>query len=149
MRYWLFIFMCYSLLFGESCNEFEECSMNPYSNYVVAEFNVMADAGRTISFDSVVLEGYGRLPYDQDTLVYLALPLDMDASGALYHYYTDSIIYTLGLTYKKEGLIYELHCDASVRFYDLDTTNQTFDSLVIVGRELNLSNYPINFEIYL
>ena len=79
----------------------------------------------------------------------MLLPLPAKNNEAIFHYYTDSALYSLAINYKIQPLIYDLYCEATIRYYDLDTSYQSFDSLVIVGSEVHLDYVPINFEIYL
>ena len=148
MRFWLSFFTIGLCLF-ESCNEIEDCTLDPYGNYAVATFNVLNNVNQIIVFDSIVLEGYGRLSGDQDTLVDMLLPLPIKNNEAIFHYYTDSSLYSLAVNYKSLPLIYDLSCNATIKYYDLDTSYHSFDSLVIVGSEVHLDYVPINFEIYL
>ena len=73
MRFWL-SFLSFGLCLFESCNEIEDCTLDPYANYAVATFNVLNNVNQIVMFDSIILEGYGRLPEDQDTLVSMLLP---------------------------------------------------------------------------
>lgn len=123
--------------------------MDPYGNYAVATFNLLSGESKIIAFDSIILEGFGRLPGDRDTLIGMLLPLPVENTEVAFHYYTDSSLYSLAISYKSQPLIYDLSCEATIRFYDLDTSYQSFDSLVIVGSEVHLDYVPINFEIYL
>ena len=148
MRFWL-SFLSFSLCLFESCNEIEDCTLDPYANYAVATFNVLNNVNQIVMFDSIILEGYGRLPEDQDTLVSMLLPLPVKDKEAIFHYYTDSALYSLAINYKSQPLIYDLSCEATVRYYDLDISYHSFDSLVIVGSEVHLDYIPVNFEIYL
>mgnify|MGYP007000356236 len=75
--------------------------------------------------------------------------LPVKNNEAIFHYYTDSDLYSLAINYKSQPLIYDLSCEATIRYYDLDTSYHSFDSLVIVGSEVHLDYVPINFEIYL
>ena len=148
MRFWIF-FLSFGFCLLESCNEIEDCTLNPYNNYAVATFDVSNDESQIIAFDSIILEGFGRLPGDRDTLVGMLLPLNAETSEAVFHYYTDSTLYSLVISYNSQPLIYELSCEAAIKFSDLDTSYHSFDSLVIVGSEVHLDYVPINFEIYL
>lgn len=148
MRFWLF-FLSFGFCLFESCNEVEDCTLDPYENYAVATFDLLSGESKIIAFDSIILEGFGRLPGDRDTLIGMLLPLPVENTEAVFHYYTDSSLYSLAIGYKSQPLIYDLYCEATIRFYDLDTSYQSFDSLVIVGSEVHLDYVPINFEIYL
>tara|TARA_B100000900_G_scaffold346822_1_gene311735 strand:- start:1778 stop:2227 length:450 start_codon:yes stop_codon:yes gene_type:complete len=142
-------FLSLGLCLLESCNEIEDCTLDPYDNYAVATFDVLNNVNQLVVFDSIILEGYGRLLRDQDTLVSMLLPLPVKDNKAIFHYYTDSVLYSLAINYKSQPLIYDLSCEATIRYYDLDTSYHSFDSLVIVGSEIHLDYVPINFEIYL
>ncbi|HAQ69595.1 hypothetical protein N9I77_00225 [Cyclobacteriaceae bacterium] len=148
MRFWLF-FLSFGFCLFESCNEVEDCTLDPYGNYAVATFDMLSGESKIIAFDSIILEGFGRLPGDRDTLIGMLLPLPVENTEAVFNYYTDSSLYSLAIGYKSQPLIYDLYCEATIRFYDLDTSYQSFDSLVIVGSEVHLDYVPINFEIYL
>ena len=148
MRFWLY-FLSFGLCLLESCNEIEDCTLDPYDNYALATFDVLNNMNQLVVFDSIILEGYGRLPGDQDTLGSMPLPLHVKNNEAIFHYYTDSTLYSLAISYKIQPLIYDLSCEATIRYYDLDTSYHSFDSLVIVGSEIHLDYVPINFEIYL
>ena len=148
MRFWLF-FLSFGFCLFESCNEVEDCTLDPYGNYAVATFDILSGESKIIAFDSIILEGFGRLPGDRDTLIGMLLPLPVEKTEAVFHYYTDSSLYSLAITYKVQPLIYALSCEAAIRFYDLDTSYHSFDSLVIVGSEVHFDYVPINFEIYL
>tara|TARA_B100000941_G_C28253206_1_gene422614 strand:- start:23 stop:394 length:372 start_codon:yes stop_codon:yes gene_type:complete len=123
--------------------------LDPYDNYALATFDVLNNANQLVIFDSIILEGYGRLPGDQDTLRSMLLPLPVKNNEAIFHYYTDSALYSLAINYKIQPLIYDLSCEATIKYYDLDTSYHSFDSLVIVGSDVHLDYVPINFEIYL
>ncbi len=148
MRFWL-SFLSFGLCLFESCNEIEDCTLDPYDNYALATFDVLNNANQLVIFDSIILEGYGRLPGDQDTLRSMLLPLPVKNNEAIFHYYTDSALYSLAINYKIQPLIYDLSCEATIKYYDLDTSYHSFDSLVIVGSDVHLDYVPINFEIYL
>ena len=148
MRFWLY-FLSFGLCLLESCNEIEDCTLDPYDNYALATFDVLNNVNQFVVFDSIILDGYGRLPGDQDTLGSMLLPLPVKNNEAIFHYYTDSTLYSLAISYKIQPLIYDLSCEATIRYYDLDTSYHSFDSLVIVGSEIHLDYVPINFEIYL
>ena len=94
MRFWL-SFFSFGLCLFESCNEIEDCTLDPYDNYALATFDVLNNMNQLVVFDSIVLEGYGRLPGDQDTLGSMLLPLPAKNNEAIFHYYTDScLLYT-------------------------------------------------------
>ena len=148
MRFWLF-FMSFGFCLFESCNEIEDCTLDPYGNYAVATFDVLNDKDQFIAFDSIILEGFGRLPGDRDTITNILLPLPVENTEAVFYYHTDSSLYSLAINYKSQPLIYDLSCKATIRYYDLDISYHSFDSLVIVRSEVHLDYAPINFEIYL
>lgn len=142
-----FVLCVMGLLFSIACNELEDCQLNPYGDYAVVEFNLTNNDGRFISFDEIYFDG--DLISQGDTIfTYQVIPLNAEAPNATYTYVSDSATYELSINYKTEGLIYQLDCEASVRYFDLDTAYQTFDSLAIILPEISLNQTAPNFEIY-
>ena len=53
MRFWL-SFLSFGLCLFESCNEIEDCTLDPYANYAVATFNVLNNVNQIVMFDSII-----------------------------------------------------------------------------------------------
>ena len=124
------------------CNEIEDCQLDPYTDVVVVGFKGI----EIVAFDSIVVEGIGRLGNDTDTITAMGFPLNPEQLSTRCYFYTDSADYELNVIYKTEALIYELNCDVAIRFYDLDFTTN-FDSVRLISPELNLDFFKTNVEV--
>jgi hypothetical protein len=139
-KYQLAVLVCAFLI--SACGEIEDCQLSPYSDSVQVSMN----HNQLIIFDSVRVNE--TLDLELDTLNSFGLPLDLTQEKVNYTFYTDSMSYLLELSYKNEIRIFDVNCDPVIRFYDLEIQRTNFDSVVLIGSEINLNFFPINIEIY-
>lgn len=137
------------LLFVTACNDIEDCQVNPYND--VLWFQVIYDEDEfVVAFDSIVIQGYGQLTGYPDTLLtsfQYSLPMDFENEQITYQFFTDSIDYFITLEYDKEVRIFDLSCDAAIRYFNLEIQETNLDSALIKIPELfeNLNNLEIHF----
>jgi hypothetical protein len=146
-----FILLC---VFLGSCNDIEDCQLDPYADFVGFKFTIIDEDLDFIVFDSVRLDGLGVFELDDststlaDTIISnLYLPIDVTSNQSTFRFFTDSIDYFITLEYKKEAYIYELDCDAGIRYQNLRITDTNLDSAIIIIDQLNL-RVPENIEIF-
>ncbi len=148
MPKWCLIILLIGLFM--SCNDIEDCQTSPYRETVLINWNYDG----LVIFDSILVAGIGRLGGDRDTLnktEAFGFPLDLESNNISYEFFTDSVKFELNLTYDKQIIVFELDCDASIRYFNLDTlSTNNFDSVAIRFSELFSDiEDPINIEIYL
>lgn len=143
MRFIFYLCVIFLTIFL-SCNDIEDCQLNPYTDQFVVRMT--SKSVGIIFFDSISVNNSGRIPNDTDTLILFSLPLDAESMTSLFTFYTDSTNYTLEVNYRTQAEIFELNCDAAIRFYGFELISN-FESVRLISPELNMDYFPINAEI--
>lgn len=143
-----FIVFLLGLLFAWSCNEIEECQLDPYSEQVV--FLLRPEIpGTILSFDSASMDGFGILGRGENlqNLTAFALPVDFLTNQVTYRFYTDSVAYFITLDYLSESMVYELICEPTTRIFGLSINDTNFPLAEINIPELDKRVTLPNVEI--
>lgn len=130
------------VLFEMGCNTIEDCQLSPFQDSVTVAFRTT----NSIDFDSIKVEGIGRLSNDSIVGTLYTLPLDFEETEVTYGFYTDTTDIFLSLSYDMEVLIYDIHCEPQRRF----TVNEivgNIDSVVVSSNQIR-NEFPVHFEVY-
>lgn len=137
-----------------SCNDIEDCQLDPYADFIGIKFTLLNEDPEVIVFDSVGLDGLGLFELNDSTTTLadtiperLYLPIDVTSDQSTYRFFTDTTDYFLTLSYEKEAYIFEVDCDAGIRYKRLRIVETNLDSVNVVIDQLN-KNIPENIEIF-
>lgn len=149
MDYREIIFICF-LITG--CTVVKDCELDENRKLALVEFYNYSDRTRidTLIFNQVTSEDSPYLFYSEDDVILGAMyfPLNPEVNSSRFFLETDSMVYDLNFVYEREFSVYDVDCDPSIRFFNLNCTSLVFDSLVVVNPVLNreeLTNVKVYF----
>lgn len=141
------LFILGLFLLGISCRDIEDCNADENLNYVVLRFYDKETKGtRKIGFVTTeVSSPYTFVPTTDSTAI--VLPLNPEDTVVQYLFDSDTLDFVLRFRYDREISIFDPECAPSISYSEIDTLNQTFDSLAITGTVAN-RQIDTHFEAY-
>lgn len=135
------------------CNDIENCGTNDDQNIMrVRFFDFETKQAKSVGFQVssndplIAFQVVDDDGIPTETTVW-ELPLNPENSEITYTFTSDTSSHQLTMSYDLEVSIFDPDCDPSIRFVNLDTVRQTFDSTVVVGAVTN-RQLSTNVEIY-
>lgn len=121
-------------------------------DYVTFSLLAVDDDGelleQEIAFDSIVSPS-SQVRFSLDSLVTgFALPLNPGADNTSFYFYYNDTADTIIFNYEKISTVDSPECGIIEEFRGLDTTRQTFDSLVIVNDTLKRTINEANIHLF-
>lgn len=94
--------------------------------------------------DTLILGNTGII-LSQSPIV--SLPLSIADNSSIFSFQTDTMDYSLSVSYQKEVSIFDPSCEPAVTLKNLNVLSHSFDSLSILNNQTNLL-LGVNFEVY-
>ncbi len=148
MDYRKIMIICF---FIAGCNEVKDCGLDDNRRLALVEFYRYSNELPidTLIFDRITSPQSPYLIYpDSDTLLRaMFLPLNPEADATDFLFETDSGVFDLSFSYRREFSVFDVDCDPSVKFFDLSGSSIAFDSVIVINPILNREELT-NVEVY-
>ena len=136
-----------------ACADIDACEADSNQSFLAIDFHdretleqrtvgfEVTDKFRTDSTGSPVL-----YPLESDSAS-IHLPFNAQDTTSTFVFRSDTSEFELSIRYEALFSIFDPQCDPSILFQGIDTLNNDFDSLAILGRTANRV-IPTNIEVY-
>ncbi|WNB18177.1 DUF6452 family protein [Marivirga arenosa] len=102
-----------------------------------------------VIFDSIVSPESDSTFFQSDTLSIFELPLNPGSNQTSFYFYYGPFVDSIEFNYETRNAVDSPECGIDLEFVGMDTTFQTFDSLVIVNDTLKRTVNAPNIKLYI